>query len=122
MDEIFTILFSLIGVVLLILLTYYGANWLNKRVKFTGNGIVKVHERVNLGADKAMVVISVGEKYMLLGITQEHINKISDLEKDEIEKLLKEKNVAAKQTFAMSLASAIVAKKQKKGGGDNHES
>lgn len=122
MNEIITILFSLLGVVILIFLTYYGANWLNKRVKFSGNGMMKVHERVNLGADKTIMVVSVGEKYMLLGITQQNITKISDLEKDEIEKLLEEKKSASKQTFAMSLASAIVAKTRKKGGEDNDES
>ena len=122
MTEILTVLFALLGVVVLIFLRYYGANWLNKRVKFPGNGMLKVHERVNLGSDKAVMVVSVGEQYMLLGVTQSNINKISDLQKDEIEKLLEEKNSATKQTFAMSLANAIVAKTHKKGGEDNDKS
>ena len=119
MKEIITIIFSLAGVVGLIFLTYFGANWLNKRVKFSGSGIFKVHERTNLGADKAIVVASVGDKYMLLGITQENINKIADLEKDEIEKLVNEKKEAQKQPFAVSLAKAIMIKKDTKGGEEN---
>lgn len=122
MTEILTILFSLLGVVALIIFTYYGANWLNKRVRFSSNGMLKVHERVNLGADKAVMIVSVGGQYMLVGVTQQNINKISDLDKDEIEKLLEQKKSVSKQTFAMSLASAIVAKTHKKGGEDNDES
>lgn len=122
MGDILKVIFSLIGVVILILLTYYCANWLNKRVKFIGGSVVKVHERINLGTDKAMVIVSVGEKYMLLGITHDNINKISDLDKDDVERSLEEKKAATKQTFAMSLANVIASKMQKKGGGENDES
>ena len=119
MKDIITVIFSLFGVIVLIFLTYFSAKWLNKRVKFSNSSIVKVHERINLGADKAILVASVGTKYMLLGVTQENINKISDLEKDDIEKMIEEKKESQKQSFSVSLANAIVAKKRQRSGGDN---
>jgi len=122
MKDIFTILFSLIGVVFLIMLTYYGAKWLNKRVHLSTNGAVKVLERVNLGPEKAIMIIAIGEKCMLLGVTQEHIDKISDLDKADVDKLLEEKKATEKpslpQSFAASLAKVIMDKKHSKGGDD----
>ena len=119
MTDIFTVLLALAGVVALIIFTYYGANWLNKRVRFTANSMIKIHERSNLGADKAMIVASVGEKYMLIGITQESITKITDLDKTDIEKLIDDKKNNQKQPFAVSFASALMSRKQQKGGEDN---
>ncbi len=117
MDEILTIFISLIGVIALIFVTYFALRWMNKRVKFTSNSMVKVHEKVNFGADKAMMIISVGEKYMLIGVTQEHIEKVTDLEKTDIEGMIQAKNATPKMSFADAISHAIV-NRNKKGGGD----
>jgi len=117
MDEIFTVVFSLIGVIIFIGLTYYGARWLNKRVRFTGTGTVKVLEKINLGPDKAIMIIAIGDKYMLLGVTQQHIEKITDLDKADVDNLLNNQS-QGKQTFAMQFVNALSAKKQSKGGDD----
>lgn len=116
-QTVFTIVISLLGVVALILFIYYGLNWLNKRVKFTNNSMVKVHERINLGADKSMMIVSVGKEYMLLGVTQSSITKVSDLDGEDIEKIIEEKKNTPKVNFSTAIATAIV-NRNKKGGGD----
>lgn len=117
-QTIFTIIISLLGVIGLILFTYYGASWLNKRVKFTNNSMVQVHEKVNLGADKAMMVVSVGGKYMLIGVTQSNISMVCELDGEEISKIIEDKKTTPKMSFSTAIASAI-AGRNKKGGGDN---
>jgi len=62
------------------------------------------------------MIISIGEKYMLLGVTQQHIEKIADLEKSDVDELIKKNNVQTKQTFSMQLLNALNSKKQSKGG------
>ncbi len=119
MKEIITIIMSLAGVIFLIFLTYYAANWLNKRVRFSGNTTVKVVEKINLGPDRAIMIISIGEKYMLIGVTSQHIEKISDLDKTDMEKIMADKIQKTPQPFAMTLFNAITAKKQSKGGDNN---
>ncbi len=116
MDEILSIIIGLVGVTILIFLTYWGLKWLNKRVKFSGNQLMKVHERINLGPDKSIIIASVGESYMIMGITSQNITKIADLDKQEVEKLIAEKTSNPKQSFSMMMAEIITQKNKRKGG------
>ncbi len=122
MKETITVFFSLVGVIIFILLTYYGARWLSKRVRIYNNGVIKVLERVNIGPDKAMMVVAVGEKYMLIGVTQQHIDKITELEKQDVEKLLEENKPSEKLTFSAQLVNAFLSRKQSGGGAKDDKS
>lgn len=77
-------LLSLLGVIGLIFLTYYAARWLNKRTTMAGTRSIKILERANFSQDKSIVIVKVGGKHMLLGVTSEHIDKIADLSEDDI--------------------------------------
>lgn len=120
MKDTFTIVFSLVGVLVLIMITYYGARWLNKRVHVPGNSTIKILERVNIGPEKALMIISIGEKNMLLGVSQQHIEKLSDLDKADIEKLIVEKTSSVKDNFALQFLNALTSRKQKEGGGEKN--
>ncbi|MFA5659323.1 MAG: flagellar biosynthetic protein FliO [Oscillospiraceae bacterium] len=119
MGEVFTLIISLAGIIALIMATYFGLRWLNKRVSFTPGSMIKVIERANLGPDKGLMIISVSGKYMLLGVSQQHIEKICDLDKEEIDKLLLEKNNQSREPFAAQLIKAFATKKAEKGGDGN---
>ncbi len=82
--EIAALIVSLLGVVGLIFLTYYGVRWLNKKVPMSGARSIKILERAPIAQDKTLVIVKVGEKHMLLGVSAQHIEKIADLDAGDI--------------------------------------
>lgn len=85
MKEIITIILALLGIIGLIFALYYATKWLNKHSGFGGTGTsIKVIEKYYLGQDKAIIIARIGKKIMLLGVTGEHIEKIADLDEDDI--------------------------------------
>ncbi len=116
MGEVFTLVISLAGVIALILATYFGLKWLNRKVNLSPGSIIRVVERINLGPDKALIIISLGQKYMLLGISQQHVEKICDLDNDEINRIIEDKKEHGREPFAQQLMKAFTAKKSEKGG------
>lgn len=116
--EYIKVVLSLIGVILLILATYFGAKWMTKKVQMRPGSIIKVIDRVNLTQDKSVVIITVGEKCMLLGVSPQHVEKIEELNKEEIISLQKT-SVTDRPTFTQAMAQVISEKVNKKGGGFN---
>lgn len=116
--EYIKVAFSLIGVVILILATYFGVKWMTGKVQTRPGCIIKIIERVSLTQDKSIVIITVGEKCMLLGISPSHVEKIEDLDKNEINSLQKAVSLE-RPTFTQAMAKVISDKVGKKGGGFN---
>ncbi len=87
--EVFTVICALLGIIGLIFLTYFAAKWLNKRFNSGsfggGQRSVRIIECVGIAQDKQLMIISVGNKFMLLGVTQNSINKICDLDENDLE-------------------------------------
>ncbi len=102
----------------MIFATYLGTKWVNRKVQLRPGNAIKVLERVNLGPDKAVVIVSVGEKCMLLGVSQQHVEKIDDLDINEVKALLEVQNTD-KPSFSSALATVISQKFNHKGGDYN---
>ena len=114
--EYIKVIVSLIGIVILILATYFGAKWMTRKVQTRPGSIIKVIDRVNLTQDKSVVVITVGQKCMLLGVSPSHVEKIEELDKDEI--MSDQKTVSTERpTFTQAMVQVISEKVGKKGGG-----
>lgn len=113
--EYIKVVVSLIGVLLLIFATYYGARWMNRKAQFSQGKALKVIERVNIGPDKCMLIANIGDKYMLLGVSASHIEKICDLTADD---LPPQNSVAegGRMSFGEALKTVI---REKTKGGDN---
>ncbi len=79
MDFIWVIL-SLIGVLGLFFLLIYGLNKLNKKIGVVTGSKMRVLDRVTVGRDGMLFVVSVGGKLILMSSTSQHIEKICDLE------------------------------------------
>lgn len=116
--EYFKVILSLVGIVILILATYFGVKWMTRKVQTRPGSIIKVVERVNLTQDKSIVIVTVGEKCMLLGVSPAHVEKIEDLDKDEITSIQKMQSLE-KPTFTQAMAQVISDKARRKGGGFN---
>ena len=102
-------LLSFIGVLGLIAVLFYALQKLNKRIS-TAGGRLKVLDRISIGRDGMLLVVSVCGKVMLVGVTSQRIEKLCDLE------ITEEEYSADRQgaDFA-SVFSAMVGKKAQQG-------
>ena len=112
MDDFFLVLFSLLGVIGLIFLTYYGARWMNKKFRPGGQGFnsskgIKIVECVGIASDKQLIIVTVGKKSMLLGVTPTAVNKICDLDNDDMSVIEKASADAADSSFLNSFKKAF---------------
>ena len=76
---------ALIGVLALVFVLFWLMKKLNKRVSLYDSRHMKVLERINLGPDKMLLLVSVCGKCMVLGVTSSHTEKICELEQSEEE-------------------------------------
>ncbi len=106
--EFLTVVLSLLGIIGLIFLTYFASRWLSKKFSITGARSIKVLERVNFAQDKSIVMVKVGEKLMLLGVTPQHIEKISDLDQTDITEYLADNTAVQSGAFLENLKKAAL--------------
>lgn len=110
MSDIFMVIAALLGIVGLMFLTFYGTKWLNKKFRNTGwngaqNGI-EIVECMGIAQDKQLLVVKVGSKAMLLGVTPGSVTKLSDLDENDVA-LLKSRS-AEGESFADSFKNAFL--------------
>lgn len=83
--QYFQMIMALIGVLALVFVIFWLMKKLNKRVSLSDSKNMKILERINLGPDKMLILVSVCGKCMVLGVTSAHTEKICDLEQTEDE-------------------------------------
>ena len=76
---------ALIGVLALVFVLFWLMKKLNSRVYMGSSRNLKILERVNLGQEKCLLLVSVCGKCMVIGVSQNHTEKICDLEQTEEE-------------------------------------
>lgn len=106
MPEILIFVLSLLGIIGLIFLTYYASRWLNRRVSQSGTRSIRILERSMFGQDKSLVIVKVGGKIMLLGVTAHYIEKISDLDEEDIAEALRTAEAPIAGPFLENLRKA----------------
>ena len=86
--EVFTVICALLGIIGLIFLSCFAARWLNNRFHTgmfgSGQRSVKIIECIGIAQDKQLIIVSVGRKLMLLGVTPNSVNKICDLDEEDL--------------------------------------
>lgn len=83
--EYFQMIMALIGVLALVFVIFWLMKKLNRRVSMSDSRNMRILERINLGPDKMLLLVSVCGKCMVLGVTSNHTEKICDLEETEEE-------------------------------------
>lgn len=96
---------ALLGVLALVFLLFWLMKRLTKRVSISDSKNMKVLERINLGPDKLLLLVSVRGKCMVLGVTNGRVEKIHELEESE-EQLMEKKdgdggNPSFKESFGI---------------------
>lgn len=83
--EYFQMIMALIGVLALIFLLFWIMKKFNARVSLYDSKNMKILERINLGPDKMLLLVSICGRCMVLGVTSGHTEKICELEQTEDE-------------------------------------
>lgn len=78
---------SFLGVLGLIFFLFYALRKLNKGISVKSGTKLRVLDRINLGRDGMLLVVSVCNKLMLLGVTAQKVDKLCDLDMTEEEYL-----------------------------------
>jgi flagellar biogenesis protein FliO len=82
--DVLWVLVSLLGVLGLMFLTFFGLGMLNRRVSTSG-GRLRVVDRASLGRDSMLLVVSVCGKLILIGVSSSRVEKLADLDISEEE-------------------------------------
>lgn len=83
--QYFQMIMALVGVLALVFVLFWLMKKWNKHVAVSDSKNMKILERINLGPDKMLLLVSVCGKCMVLGVTSNHTEKICDLEQTEDE-------------------------------------
>ena len=78
---------SFLRVLGLIFFLFYAIKKLNKGISVKSGAKLRVLDRINLGRDGMLLVVSVCNKLMLLGVTAQRVDKLCDLDMTEEEYL-----------------------------------
>lgn len=102
--EYFQMIMALIGVLALVFLLFWLMKKFNARVSLYDSKNMKILERINLGPDKMLLLVSVCGRCMVLGVTSGHTEKICELEQTEEElTAVNGENPSFKESFKMVL-------------------
>jgi len=113
--DILYVTIALLGVLGLMFLTFFGIRMLNRRISTSG-GRLRVIDRATLGRDSMLLVVSVCGKLMLVGVSSQRIEKLSDLDITEEEYVEKAFSDAGKfKTLPFSdILSSFINKREDK--------
>ena len=116
--EVFTVICALLGIIGLMFLSFYAARWLNKRFNIggfstSGQRTVRIIEYTSIAQDKQLMIVAVGRKIMLLGVTANSVNKICDLDEEDL--ICKDTEPASESGFMQSLKKVFAEKNQDAG-------
>lgn len=112
--DYFQMIMALVGVLALVFVIFWVMKRFNARVTLTDSRHLKVLERVNLGPDKMLLIVSVCGKCMLLGVTSQSTEKICDLDETEDELCAKKADGQTFPTISESLKTVFGKKKSEK--------
>ncbi len=112
-SEVFTIICALLGIIGLIFLAFFAAGWLKKHFGAGGfgsaGGRIKIRECVGIAQDKQLMIVTVGRKTMLIGVTQGAVSKICDLDEEDMS--IEEDSAPAESGFMQSFKKALAERK-----------
>ena len=111
--EILWVSLSLVGVLGLFFIMVYATKKLNSGIGYVNGNRMKVVDRISLGRDGMLVVVSVAGKLMLVGVTGQHIEKLADLEMtpEEYSALTSSPASQSGMSFASAFKEVIMRKK-----------
>lgn len=91
---IVNLLFTTIGVIIIIFFAYFGTRWISTKYKnMTSGKYIKILERIALSQDKMLVLAQLNDKVYFLGISGQHIETITSMDSSELPKVEEENHL-----------------------------
>ena len=79
--DVFMLIISVIGIILVLLLTYYGTKWLSSKSSLgLKSKYMTITDRMMLGQNKFIAIAEINNKYYLLGVTENNISILKELD------------------------------------------
>lgn len=84
-DQFLSLLMPTFGVIVIILLAYFGTKWFSKKYSRMSSGrYMQVLERMALGQDKSLALIKIGRKVYLFGVSAKGVDNLCTFDEGEI--------------------------------------
>lgn len=118
-EDVLPLIGAVIAIAIVLYLTYYFSKFMGRKMGDISNkGNIKIVERVALGQDKGLAVTEIGGKYYLLGISNNGISLLMEMEDYEPPKPMQ----VGKDFNELFKANLLKRSAQKAGGDDEHDS
>lgn len=79
--DIFSLILSIVGITLVLFLTYYSTKWLSTKSNLAiKSKYMSIVDKVMVGQNKYLAIAKICNKYYLMSITEKDINIIKELE------------------------------------------
>lgn len=83
---------TLFGTILLFVLILYGSYFFSKKVarisaRDNQSKYMKLHDRIMIGQNKYISIISIGDRYFVIGSSDNGMNLITELDQDDLQEL-----------------------------------
>lgn len=102
MKEILNISLLVMGFTVVLIAAYFFSKFIGFKMSHSNaNKHIKVLDRVFLGNDKFICIIQIGIRFFVIGITNHHIELISELNEAELVPILDDKNAYFGSIFEM---------------------
>lgn len=118
MTEIFSAAVMLLCVAAILFLAYWFTRHVASGKVISGGSArshMRVRDRLSLGTNKMLLIVSIGERWLVLGVTGEQITQIAELDPEQIQ-AWEEQDRQGTQTpagFADILSNALRGKNEK---------
>ncbi|MBE6844122.1 MAG: flagellar biosynthetic protein FliO [Ruminococcus sp.] len=110
-----SVIMAILVFILILYLAYFATKKMGKRlsVRGVGNKNIKILESISVGQNKAIMIIQTAGKTLLVGMTQNEISLISELDADMLD-LNDEKNSSQTMEFSTAFKTVLEEKFGKK--------
>lgn len=105
--QVLWIVVSFAAVFGLLFLLLYGLKKLNNGISVNSGSKMRVLDRVTVGRDGMLLVVSVGGKLLLIGATPQHIEKLGELDMSPEEYSSQLRSEVQQGGFAAAFAAAM---------------
>ncbi len=106
MGDYFQMIMALVGVLAIVFVMFWLMRKMNKTVFTSDSRNMKILERVSLGPDKMLLLVSVCGRLMVLGVTSSHTEVICELSETE-EQLYPKSEDGKNPTFGESFKTVL---------------
>lgn len=111
--DILWVILSLVGVLGLFFILVYATKKLGSGIGYVNGNRMKVIDRVSLGRDGMLAVVSVAGRLLLVGVSGQHIEKLAELDMtaEEYSESMSSPAAQGGMSFASAFAEVIKGKK-----------